>query len=97
MKTGAGHSRPAPFLLLLGQEDGECAALGRDAFDGSSAAVKLDDVLDDGQPQAGAARFATPRPVDAVEALEDPRQMLAADAAAVVANADLDLVLESQA
>ena len=56
----------------------------RRAFDRDVAVVGLDDVLDDGQAQAGAAQLAAAGPVDAVESLEDPRQVLAGDAAAAI-------------
>ena len=39
------------------------------------AAVVLGDVLDDREAEAGPAGLARPRPVDAVEAFEDPRQV----------------------
>ena len=52
-------------------------AVHRDA-----AAVRLGDVLDDGQTQARAAQIAAAGLVDAVEPLEEPRQVLARYAAA---------------
>ena len=52
-----------------------------DALDGDPAAVDLRDVLDDRQPQPGAAQVAAARLVDAVEPLEQPRQVLRRDAA----------------
>ncbi len=47
-----------------------------------------DDVLDDGQTEPGAAQRARARRVDAVEALGQPRQMLARDALPVVPDRD---------
>ena len=57
------------------------------AFDGHAAAMGLHDVLDDGQPQAGAAQLAAAGPIDAIEPLEDARQVLGGDAAAAVGDA----------
>ena len=42
--------------------------------------MHLGDVLDDREAEAGAAEVAAARLVDAVEALEEPRQVLARDA-----------------
>ena len=56
-------------------------------IDGDLSAVGLGDVLDDGQPEARAAQLAAARLVHAVEALEEARQVLGGDAAALVAHA----------
>ena len=50
------------------------------------------DVLDDGQPQAGAAGGPRAGGVDPVEALEDPLQLGRRDADALVGHGDLDVV-----
>ena len=47
-------------------------------------------MLDDREPEAGAAGGAVPRRVDAVEALEDPVELLGRDADATVGDADVD-------
>ena len=47
------------------------------AVDGHAAAVRLGDVLDDRQAEARAAEVAAAGLVDAVEPLEEPRQVLA--------------------
>ena len=46
--------------------------------------MNLGDVFDDGQAESGAAHFAGTGAVDAVEALEDSRQILLGDAQSVV-------------
>ena len=86
----AGHRRrDRPRRLRPRQPrrkvDAEGAAPAEAAVDGDAAAVGLGDVLDDGEAEAGAAELAAARLVDAVEALEEPRQVLARDAAALVA------------
>ena len=48
--------------------------------------MQLDEVADDGEAEAGAARLARARLVHAVEALEDPRQLRLGDAVAGVGN-----------
>src|SRR5258707_869889 len=52
--------------------------------------VALDDMLDDREPEPGAAGFAAARRVDAVETLGQTRQMLARDAGAEVGDGDDD-------
>ena len=56
--------------------DGENTALARGALDGNPAAVDLDDMLDDGKPEAGAPELPAPGLVHPVEALKDPGQVL---------------------
>ena len=48
--------------------------------------MAVEDVLDDGQPQPGAALLAARLDIDAVEALGEPRQVLGGDAGAEVAD-----------
>ena len=57
-----------------GDDDAHRRALPDRALDGGTAAVRLRDVLDDRQPEAGARAGAGV--LDPVEALEDPRQVL---------------------
>ena len=78
---------------LARQEDREAAADARGALDGHATAVDLTDVLHDRQTQAGAAEVAAARRVDAVEALEQARQVPPLDAAALVGDLDRDLVV----
>src|SRR6516162_7326821 len=66
--------------LELRQEDREAAALAHLAVNLESAAVAADDMLDDGEPEARAAEIAGARRIHPVEALGQPRQMLARDA-----------------
>ena len=58
----------------------EGAAVADVAGDRDTAAVRMGDVFDDGEAQAGAAEVATASLVDAVEALEEPGQVLSSDA-----------------
>src|SRR6185437_16366825 len=58
------------------------------ALDFQQAAMMIDDVLDDGEPEAGAAQRARPRRVDAVETLGEAREMVARDPLALVADRD---------
>lgn len=51
------------------------------------------DVFGDGKPQAGAAGFTGASLVDAIEALEEPRQVFGRDAGAEVANVKFDAAL----
>src|SRR5260370_1640221 len=76
--TRLGHDGVVPLLrAAAGVEDGdgevELRAAADFAFDPDAAAMHFDDVLGDGQAEAGAAEFAGARDVDAVEALEDTR------------------------
>src|SRR6185295_6229071 len=68
----------------------EGAAALRGALDTHPAAVQLDGVLHDGEPQPGPARGARPAAVDPVEALEDAGQVLGRDAAPGVGDGDPD-------
>src|SRR5258708_9571253 len=78
--------------LLAGREKGD----GKDrpdaelAGDVETAAVAVDDMLDDGEAESGAAQGARARRVDAIETLGQPGQVLAPDAFAVVAHRDGD-------
>src|SRR5687768_8506406 len=56
------------------------------ALDREPATVAVDDVFDDGEAQAGALPFAAFLTLDAIEALGEPRQMLARHARPVVAD-----------
>ena len=48
--------------------------------------MALDDMLDDGEAEPGAARIAAARGIDAVEALGQAREMVGGDAVAMVAH-----------
>lgn len=58
------------------------------------AAVVGCDVADDRQAEAGSTSTPTTGPVDAVEALENPFQVLGRDADAPVTDADLHAVVD---
>jgi len=70
--------------VVRAQEDGEHRAGAEGALDVEKTAMAVEDVLDDREPEPGAAHFARPRGVDAVEPLGQSRQMLAGDALALV-------------
>src|SRR5258706_8066603 len=72
------------------KQDAESAAFAELRLQLDAAAVRLDDLLGDGQPQAGALGLAREQVVAAVEALEDPLAVLGADAGAVVLDFDGD-------
>ena len=61
------------------------------------AADRLHQVLDDRQTQPGAAELAAARLVDAVEPLEDARQVVARDADAGVGDLDAGFVVIAEA
>src|ERR1035441_6654226 len=64
-------------------------ALPQFALGVDRAAVRLDDVLHDGQPEPGAAGRAAPALVDPVKALENMGQVIRRNAGAVVGHAHL--------
>ena len=74
--------RPAARTRGAGKHEPEDRALARLAVDVELAAVALHDVLDDRQPEPGAAGLARAAAVDAIEALGQARQVLARDARA---------------
>ena len=76
-----------------GQKDGESAAFARLAFDGQPALMAVDDVLDDGQAQAGAALFPAALDVHPVEPLGQAGNGARRDAFAVVAHRGEDLAV----
>lgn len=66
--------------------DGECTALARRALCGDRSPVGVGDVLDNGQSEARSPQFSASGPVDAVESLEYPREMLGCNATAGVSH-----------
>src|SRR5918992_5170598 len=75
-------------LVEQWQIDDKAAALSDLTLDEQMAAVAAQDVLDDGEAEAGAAEVTRARRVDPEEPLGDPRQMFARDAGAVIAHRD---------
>src|SRR5207237_6649439 len=69
MSPGSAANRDSRSGAL--QVDREAGPFARLAGDGDSAALGFGEVLDDRQPQAGAAALPPAGPVGAVEALED--------------------------
>ena len=93
-----GRRRGAVFLVLeqdrlLGQQDREpeCGPLSRRAFDADLAAHEFDELLGDGQTEAGAAEFARHRPVGLHEGLEQPARCLLAQTDARVGDLHANL------
>lgn len=75
--NGRGGSCFSAFPCLSGrQNDREGAAYPRYAFNPDGAFVLLSNPFGNGKPQARAAAFPSPCLVDAVEAIEDPWQVL---------------------
>ena len=82
-RLGSHFGNEAP-----GQVDGEPRARAHAAGHVDLAADGLHQVLDDRQPKPGPAQLAAPRLVDAVESLEDPRQVGPGDSDAGVGDLD---------
>ena len=76
--------------LIARQDDGENTALPLARFDAQTAAVAVDDMLDDGQAQPGAANGAAAMGVDTVEALGQARDMQRVDPFALIDDIDND-------
>src|SRR5690349_9077516 len=72
------------------EAEGEGRALAHPGVDVDHAFVVVDDVADDGEPEAGPARLAAAGVVDAVEPLEHPLEVARRDADAVVDHRDPD-------
>src|SRR4029079_3643918 len=72
----------------------ERAAVVQFAFGEDGAAVGKDDVLGDGEPEAGASAIARASFVDAIEAFEETTEVLGGDARAKIANVELHSVID---
>ena len=84
-----GRGRGQPLTCSgVGEPAGDRGALAPLALGGDPAAMRLHQVLHDGESQAGASFVARPRAIRPVEPLEDPRQVLAGDAGAVVVHGE---------
>ena len=70
--------------MLGRQGDRKGRLYAGDGIDAHAPAVKAHDVLDDGKAQARSTQGAAPRLVDAIEALEESRQVLRGDANAKI-------------
>src|SRR5438034_5151547 len=78
------------------EPQGERRPLAFARVDRHRAAVVGRDVADDGEPQAGAPGAPVTCPVDPVEALEDPVEVLGRDPDPLVANRDLGPLVAAQ-
>ena len=79
--TGTVISTPSS-----GNDEPERRALPFHGLDRDLAAVRLDDVAHDGEPEPGSTGRAAARLIDAVEALEDPFEVAARDPDALIAS-----------
>src|SRR6185369_10419727 len=75
--------------LLQGETEGCSRAVGV-VFRPDRAAVQLDDMLDDGQPESGAPFLAASAGIDPVETLEESRNTGSGDARAGVSDRNAD-------
>src|SRR6185436_13403513 len=66
----------------------KASAACRPLFNPNAAAAQLDEVFDDREAEAGAARIARARLIDAIEALEDARQVFFGDARPFIGHGD---------
>ena len=93
--TARGVGQHGTLCLFAGRPEGSDGELvfkrkleGQSACAGAEGsyltAVQQDGILDDGEAEPRPAHVATAALVDAIEALEDARQMLGGDADAVV-------------
>jgi len=71
-------------LYGSGERNGEGGADPKGAFDGNGSAVRLRDVLDDGEAEAGAALLATTAFVDSIEPLKKTAQLFRFDAITLI-------------
>src|SRR3990170_1299136 len=74
----------------LGEGEAEAGARASEVLGPDLAAVGFDDSLGDGQAEAGAASAAVARFLAAVEAVEDPRQVVVGNAVTAVEHVDPD-------
>src|SRR5262249_33701438 len=86
-RAGRGHGwRP----LLSWEDEPDFGAAADRAGDLNPPAMALDDAFDDGQAEPEMVSRSRTRRVDAVESIQDTRQMLGWDAAPGVSNAHLE-------
>src|SRR5690606_13880012 len=71
------------------QKHGEPAALAELALDRETAAMAVEDVLYDGEAEAGAAQLARTAAIDAIESLGEARDVLGRNALALVGDGHL--------
>ena len=76
-----------------GQMDSKSCPRARGTIDGQPAAVAVEDVLDEGQPQPGPALGAAFCDIDAVEPLGEAGQVFRRDPGPIIPYADLRLRL----
>src|SRR5687767_6434680 len=72
-------------------------ALSWTALDPNFSAVRLHDVLDDGESEAGATRVARPRLIDSIEPLKDSFARFGRNARPIVRHTQLDVPVHGAA
>ena len=77
-----------------GQGEVELRAVAEFALSPEAATVSLEDVLDDGEAEAGAAGFAGAGLVNAVKPLEDAMEVFRGDAGAKILHSEFNLGVE---
>src|SRR5438270_3725017 len=77
--------------------DGEGRALAQFGADDQAAAMAVENMLDDGKAEAGAAAGAALLDIDAVKAFGEARKVLLGDAWTVIANSELMEALDALA
>src|SRR5690606_34938149 len=87
------YDSPAPESANNRQTHGEDTPLAHLRLDDQPAAMAVEDVVHDGQPQPGAAQIAAARRVDPIESLGQARQVIARNTLAMVAYRDFQPVL----
>ena len=87
--------RPSGTSARIGKLHLEGRALAQGRLDPDAAAVHLDDLLGDGEPEAGAALGLGVGVVDLVELLEDAGQLICGDARAGVGDADGEVAVRA--
>src|SRR4029079_2446434 len=88
--TAPGSAGPSSRSLRRRQVHAEDAPLADLALHGDRAPHRLDQVLDDREPEPGASALPGAPGVHPVQALEDPRQVLGLDPGAVVDDLEQD-------
>ena len=75
------------------QADGKNNAFAEGTVHHHLTVMRLDDMLDNRQPQSSAANCTTASCIDAIETFKNPGQVIFRDALAAVLNLDLELII----
>jgi hypothetical protein len=85
------HRDRSRRFLYQRQSEVKRNAFAKNALSPDAPAVGLDDVLDDGETQAGSARLARASLVDTIEALKDALQVFRGNAGPKILHSELHL------